>query len=44
MKEGLSKDSKVKKVKLTKEQQKKMLDFFARTSIPRMLQSKKGRR
>lgn len=44
MKEGLSNDSNFKKVKLTKEQQKRMLEFFVKTSIPRMLQSKKERR
>ena len=44
MKEGLSNDSKVKKVKLTKEQQKKMLEFFVKTSIPRMLESSKEHR
>lgn len=39
MKERLSKNSKNKKIKLSKEQQAKMLEFFAKTSIPRMLQS-----
>ena len=41
MKDGLTKDSKNKRVKLTKEQQLKMLEFFVKTSIPRMLQSSK---
>ena len=41
MKERLSKNSKNIKVKLSKEQQSKMLEFFAKTSIPRMLQSSK---
>ena len=36
MKKNLSKN---KKIKLSKEQQSKMLEFFAKTSIPRMLQS-----
>ena len=36
MKNKLSIDS--KKIKLSKEQQLKMLAFFAKTSIPRMLQ------
>lgn len=39
MKERLSKNSKNIKIKLSKEQQEKMLEFFAKTSIPRMLQS-----
>ena len=39
MKERLSKKSKNIKIKLSKEQQSKMLEFFAKTSIPRMLQS-----
>ena len=38
MNERLSKNSKNIKVKLNKEQQLKMLEFFAKTSIPRMLQ------
>lgn|GEM_PF-2263500 len=38
MKERLSKNSKNKKIKLSKEQQVKMLEFFTKTSIPRMLQ------
>lgn len=38
MKERLSKNSKNVKIKLSKEQQAKMLEFFAKTSIPRMLQ------
>lgn len=41
MKEKISKDSMNKKIKLTKEQQLKMLEFFVKTSIPRMLQSSK---
>lgn len=41
MKEMLSKNSKNIKVKLSKEQQSKMLEFFAKTSIPRMLQPSK---
>ena len=41
MKERLSKNSKNIKVKLSKEQQSKMLEFFAKTSIPRMLQPSK---
>lgn len=43
MKEGLLMDNKISnniKIKLSKEQQIKMLAFFARTSIPRMLQLK----
>lgn len=39
MKDDLSTDS--KKIKLSKEQQLRMLEFFVKTSIPRMLQSKK---
>lgn len=39
MKEVLSKDS--NKKRLSKEQQLRMLEFFAKTSIPRMLQSSK---
>lgn len=39
MKERVSKNSKNIKIKLSKEQQIKMLKFFAKTSIPRMLQS-----
>ena len=38
MKERLSKNSKNIKIKLSKEQQVKMLKLFAKTSIPRMLQ------
>ena len=38
MKERLSKNSKNIKIKLSKEQQAKMLAFFSKTSIPRMLQ------
>lgn len=38
MKDRLLKDSKDIKVKLSKEQQAKMLEFFIKTSIPRMLQ------
>ena len=38
MKNKLSIDSKKIKIKLSKEQQLKMLAFFAKTSIPRMLQ------
>ena len=41
MKERLSKNSKNIKVKLSKEQQSKMLEFFVKTSIPRMLQPSK---
>ena len=39
MKENLIKDIKNKKVRLSREQQVKMLEFFVKTSIPRMLQS-----
>lgn len=39
MKDELSTDS--KKIKLSKEQQLRMLEFFVKTSVPRMLQSKK---
>lgn len=39
MKDRLSK--KQSKIKLSKEQQLKMLEFFVKTSIPRMLQSTK---
>ena len=39
MKKKLSIDS--KKIKLSKEQQLKMLEFFVKTSVPRMLQSSK---
>ena len=39
MKDKLSTDS--KKIKLSKEQQLRMLEFFVKTSVPRMLQSKK---
>ena len=39
MKERLSKNRKNIKIKLSKVQQAKMLAFFAKTSIPRMLQS-----
>ena len=39
MKEEQAKE--IKKVKLSKEQQLKMLEFFAKTSIPRMLQLSK---
>ena len=39
MKEKLLKNGKNIKIKLSKEQQVKMLAFFAKTSIPRMLQS-----
>ena len=39
MKDKLSKDS--NKIKLSKEQQLRMLEFFVKTSIPRMLQSSK---
>ena len=38
MKERLSKNSKIIKIKLSREQKVKMLEFFAKTSIPRMLQ------
>lgn len=38
MKKRILKNSKNIKVKLSKEQQAKMLEFFAKTSIPRMLQ------
>ena len=38
MKERLLKNSKNIKIKLSKEQQVKMLEFFAKSSIPRMLQ------
>lgn len=38
MKKRLVKDNKNIKIKLNKEQQIKMLEFFAKTSIPRMLQ------
>ena len=41
MKERLSIEKHNKKVKLTKEQQLRMLEFFVKTSIPRMLQSSK---
>ena len=41
MKERLTDDNKNKKVKLTKEQQLRILEFFVKTSIPRMLQSSK---
>ena len=37
MKERQLKNSKKIKIKLSKEQQLKMLEFFAKTSIPRML-------
>lgn len=39
MKERLSNEKHKKKVKLTKEQQLRMLEFFVKTSIPRMLKS-----
>ena len=39
MKEKQIKANKNVKIKLSKEQQAKMLEFFAKTSIPRMLQS-----
>ena len=42
MKDELSTDS--KKIKLSKEQQLRMLEFFVKTSVPRMLQSKKESR
>ena len=42
MKEKLSTGS--KKIKLSKEQQLKMLEFFVKTSVPRMLQSNKERK
>jgi len=38
MNKRILKSSKNIKIKLSKEQQLKMLEFFARTSIPRMLQ------
>ena len=38
MKERLSKNSKNIKIKISKEQQLRMLEFFSKTSIPRMLQ------
>lgn len=38
MNERLLKNSKNIKIKLSKEQQVKMFQFFAKTSIPRMLQ------
>ena len=41
MKDRLTNDNNNKKVKLTKEQQLWMLEFFVKTSIPRMLQSSK---
>lgn len=41
MNERLSKNSKNIKIKLNKEQQLKMLEFFVKTSIPRMLQRSK---
>lgn len=41
MNERLLKNSKNIKIKLSKEQQLKMLEFFAKTSIPRMLQPSK---
>lgn len=37
MKERLSKNNKNIKIKLSKELQVKMLEFFAKTSIPRMI-------
>ena len=39
MKEKISKSSKNVKIKLDKEVQLKMLEFFYKTSVPRMLQS-----
>lgn len=42
MKEGLAKDG--NKKKLSKDQQLRMLEFFLKTSIPRMLQSTKEER
>jgi len=39
MEEKLFNNSKNLKIKLSKEQQTKMLEFFLKTSIPRMLQS-----
>ena len=42
MKERLSKVD--KKIKLSKQQQLRMLEFFVKTSIPRMLQSSKEER
>lgn len=33
-----------KKIKLSKEQQLRMLEFFVKTSIPRMLQSSKEKK
>ena len=44
MKEKISKDSMNKKIKLTKEQQLRMLEFFVKTSIPRMLKSSREQR
>ena len=42
MKERLSRDS--NKKRLSKKQQLRMLEFFVKTSIPRMLQSSKEER
>ena len=39
MNERLLKNSKNIKIKLSKQQQTKMLEFFVKTSIPRMLKS-----
>ena len=44
MKENISKNIKNVKIKLSKEQQLKMLHFFLKTSIPRMLQYSKGQK
>lgn len=38
MKKRILKNNKNIKIKLSKEQQAKMLEFFAKTSIPRMIQ------
>ena len=38
MKKRILRNSKNIKIKLSKEQQAKILEFFAKTSIPRMLQ------